>query len=177
MAKWMIDPDHSVARFSVRHFMIANVEGLFSKMSGSVQFDPPGLNQLSVDAEIEVESLTTGHPERDEHLLSADYFDHERYPKISFKSTKVEPTGGHRGKVTGDLTIRGIKHPITLDFEFFGPVKSPFSGKSCIGFSATGKVNREGYGMTWNEVMEGGGVVMGKEIHIQIEVEADLTEG
>ena len=157
--------------------MIANVEGLFSKMAGSVQLDPPGLNQLSVDAEIEVKSLTTGHPERDEHLLSADYFDHGKYPKIFFKSTKVEPTASHRGKVTGDLTMRGIKHPITLDFEFFGPVRSPFSGKSCIGFSATGKVNREEYGMTWNEVMEGGGVVMGKEIQIQIEVEADLTEG
>jgi polyisoprenoid-binding protein YceI len=177
MAKWGIDPDHSVARFSVRHFMIANVEGLFSTMTGSVQLDPPGLNQLSVDAEIEVKSLTTGHPERDEHLLSADYFDYEKYPKIFFKSTKVEPTEGNRGKVTGDLTLRGIKRPVTLDFEFFGPVKSPFSGKSCIGFSAIGKVNREEYGMTWNEVMEDGGVVMGKEIQIQIEVEADLTTG
>jgi polyisoprenoid-binding protein YceI len=177
MTKWVIDPDHSVARFSVRHFMIANVEGLFSKMAGLVLFDPPGLGQFSVEAEIEVNSLTTGHPERDEHLRSADYFDAEKYPKIFFKSTNVVPTGGNRGKVTGDLTIRGIKRPVTLDFEFFGPVKSPFSGKSCVGFSATGRVNREEYGMTWNQVMESGGVVMGKEVQIQMEVEADLTTG
>ena len=88
MAKWVIDPDHAVARFSVRHFMIANVEGIFSRMTGLIEFDPPDLGRLSVEAEIEVKSLTTGHPERDEHLLSADYFDVERYPKIIFKERK-----------------------------------------------------------------------------------------
>jgi len=175
LAKWVIDPDHSMARFSIRHFMIANVEGLFSGMTGLVQFDAPDLGRLSAEVEIDVKSLTTGHLERDEHLLSADYFDAEKYPKILFKSTKVEPTGNNRGKVTGDLTIRGIKRPVTLEFEFFGPVKSPFSGKSCVGFSAIGKVSREEYGMTWNEVMEGGGVVIGKDVQIQIEMEADLA--
>jgi len=175
MAKWVIDPDHSVARFSIRHFMIANVEGLFSKMAGLIQFDPPGFGQLSVEAEVEVKSLTTGHPERDEHLLSADYFDAEKYPKIFFKSTKVEPTGGNRGRVTGDLGIRGLIRPVTLEFEFFGPVKSPFSGKSCVGFSATGKINREEYGMTQSHSMEGGGLVVGEDVQIHIEVEADLT--
>jgi polyisoprenoid-binding protein YceI len=175
LAKWVIDPDHSMARFSIRHFMIANVEGLFSGMAGLVQFDAPDLGRLSAEVEIDVKSLTTGHLERDEHLLSADYFDAEKYPKILFKSTKVEPTGNNRGKVTGDLTIRGIKRPVTLEFEFFGPVKSPFSGKSCVGFSAIGKVSREEYGMTWNEVMEGGGVVIGKDVQIQIEMEADLA--
>lgn len=157
--------------------MIANVEGLFSGMAGLVQFDPPDLARLSAEAEIDVKSLTTGHSERDEHLLSADYFDAENYPKILFKSTRVEPTGRNRGKVTGDLTIRGVKRPVTLDFEFFGPVKSPFSGKSCVGFSANGKVSREEYGMTWNEAMEGGGVVIGKDVQIQMEMEADLATG
>jgi len=175
LAKWVIDPDHSMARFSIRHFMIANVEGLFSGMTGLVQFDAPDLGRLSAEVDIDVKSLTTGHLERDEHLLSADYFDAEKYPKILFKSTKVEPTGNNRGKVTGDLTIRGIKRQVTLEFEFFGPVKSPFSGKSCVGFSAIGKVSREEYGMTWNEVMEGGGVVIGKDVQIQIEMEADLA--
>ena len=124
MAKWVIDPDHAVARFSVRHFMIANVEGIFSKMTGLIEFDPPHLDRLSVEAEIEVKSLTTGHAERDEHLLSADYFNAERYPKIVFRSAKVEPTRGSRGKVAGDLTIRGIPRTVTLDFEYFGPVKA-----------------------------------------------------
>lgn len=175
MAKWVIDPDHAVARFSVRHFMIANVEGIFSKMTGLIEFDPLDLRRLSVEAEIEVKSLTTGHPERDEHLLSADYFDVERYPKIIFKSARVEPTGGNRGKVTGDLTLRGILRVVTLDFEYFGPVKSPFSGKSCIGFSATGEVDREVYGMTLSHPMEGGGLVVGKDVRIHIELEADLA--
>jgi polyisoprenoid-binding protein YceI len=175
MAKWVIDPDHAVARFSVRHFMIANVEGIFSKMTGLIEFDPPDLGGLSVEAEIEVKSLTTGHGERDEHLLSADYFDAARYPKIIFRSANVEPTRGNRGKVTGDLTIRGIPRPVALDFEYFGPVKSPFSGKSCVGFSATGKVNREAYGMTLSHPMEGGGLVVGKDVQIHIEIEADLA--
>jgi len=172
--KWSIDPDHAVARFSVRHFMIANVEGLFTKMTGVIQFDPPDLTQLSVEAEIDVRSLTTGHRERDEHLLSADYFDAEKYPKILFKSTGVEVTGGNRGRITADLTIRGIPKPISLDFDFFGPVKSPFSGITCIGFSATGKINREDYGMISSIPMEGG-VVVGKDVQIHMEVEADLV--
>ncbi len=154
--------------------MIANVEGLFAKMTGVIQFDPPDLAQLSVEAEIDVRSLTTGHRERDEHLLSPDYFDVEKYPKIFFKSTGVEVTGGNRGRLTGDLTIRGIRKPITLDFDFFGPVKSPFSGITCVGFSATGKVNREDYGMISNIPMEGG-VVVGKDVQIHMEVEADLV--
>jgi polyisoprenoid-binding protein YceI len=121
-----------------------------------------------------VKSLTTGHPERDEHLLSSDYFDAGKYPKILFKSTRVEATGGNRGEVTGDLTIRGIRKPITLDFDFFGPVKSPFTGITCVGFSATGKVNREDYGMVSNIPMEGG-LVVGKDVQIRMEVEADLV--
>ena len=174
MEKWSIDSDHAVARFSVRHFMIANVEGLFTKMTGVIQFDPPDFTQLSVEAEIEVRSLTTGHQERDEHLLSADYFDAEKYPKILFRSTKVEVAGGNRGKIIGDLTIRGIRKPITLDFDSFGPVKSPFSGITCVGFSASGKVNREDYGMISNIPMEGG-LVVGKDVLIHMEVEADLV--
>jgi polyisoprenoid-binding protein YceI len=154
--------------------MIANVEGLFSNMTGVIQFDPPDLTSLSVEAEMDVKTLATGYPERDEHLLSPDYFDAEKYPKIFFKSNHVEATGGNRAKVTGDLTIRGIRKPVTLDSEFFGPVKSPFSGITCIGFSATGKVNREDYGLTWNAAMEGGGVVTAWDVRIHMEVEADL---
>ncbi len=174
MKKWSIDQDHAVARFSVRHFMIANVEGFFSEMTGLIQFDPPDLNQLSVETEIEVKSLTTGHQERDEHLLSADYFDSEKYPKILFKSTHVEVSGGNRRRMTGDLTIRGVQKAISLEFDFFGPVKSPFSGLTCIGFSATGKLNREDYGMTSNIAMEGG-FVIGKDVLIHMEIEADLV--
>ena len=176
MAKWVIDIDHSVARFSIQHFMIANVVGLFSKMSGAILFDPPDLNRLSVEAEVEVQSLTTGHAERDEHLLSADYFDVATYPKIIFKGTKVESIRKTHFKIAGHLTIKGITNQITLEADYFGPVKSPFSGKTCIGFSATGKVNREDYGMKSNIPMEGGGLVVGREVEIALDIEADLLE-
>jgi len=174
MAKWVIDTDHAGARFAVRHFMIANVVGLFSRLTGVIHFDPPDTAHLSVETEIDVASLTTGHPMRDEHLLSSDYFDLGKYPKIVFRSTGVETIGGNRFKVRGDLTLCGVTHPITLEAEYFGPVKSPFSGKICLGFTAAGKINREDYGMTWNEAMEGG-VVMGKEVQITIDLEADLA--
>ena len=176
MAKWIIDADHSVARFSVRHFMIANVVGLFNQITGVIQFNPPDVGHLSVEAEVDVRSLTTGHAARDEHLLSPDYFDAEKYPKMIFKGKDVEPTGKNGGRLKGDFMLRGISRPITLEFEYFGPVKSPFSGKQCIGFGASTRVNREDYGMSWNEIMpEGVGVAMSREISIHIDVEADLA--
>jgi polyisoprenoid-binding protein YceI len=177
MIKWKIDPDHSAARFSVRHFMIANVEGLFSRMTGTIELDPRDLTNLCVEAEIDVTTLTTGHQERDEHLLSPDYFNAERYPSILFRSRDVQGMNGNRGKITGDLTIRGITRPVTLDFEYFGPVTTPFDGITSMGFSATGRVNRENYGMTWNAALEGGGLVTGKEVRLNMEVEADLLAG
>ena len=176
MAKWVIDIDHSVARFSIRHFMIANVVGLFSKMSGLILFDPPDLTRLSVEAEVEVRSLTTGHAERDEHLLSPDYFEAATYPKILFKGTKVEPVTKTHFKITGQLTMKGVTNPVTLEADYFGPVKSPFSGKTCIGFSATGKINREDFGMKSRIPMEGGGLVVGREVEIALDIEADLLE-
>jgi len=176
MAKWVVDIDHSVARFSVRHFMIANVVGLFTRMSGVILFAPPDLTRLSVEAEAEVQSLTTGHAERDEHLLSPDYFEAAKYPKILFKSTKAEPITKTHFRITGHLTMKGITNPITLEADYFGPVKSPFSGKTCIGFSATGKINREDYGMKLNVPMEGGGLVVGREVEIALDTEADLLE-
>lgn len=107
MAKWTIDSSHSVAAFSIRHMMIANVAGLFGKMGGTIQFDPPDIAHLSVEAEIEASSITTGHEGRDKHLLSADFFDAEKHPKIIFKSTEVETISGNRGQLRGNMTLRG----------------------------------------------------------------------
>jgi polyisoprenoid-binding protein YceI len=178
MMKWKIDPDHSTARFSVQHFMIANVEGLFSSVKGAIRFGPRDLVHLGVEAEIDVTTLTTGHSERDEHLLSPDYFDAERYPCILFRSTGVEAVNGSRGKIRGDLTIREITRPIIFEFECFGPVKGPFNrGVTSIGFSAHGRLNREDYGLAWNAMLEGGGLVMGTEVRLNMEVEADLVSG
>ena len=175
MAKWIIDPDHSVAGFAVRHMMISNVRGQFNKISGVVLFDPPDLDHLSVEAEIDAEGIYTGIQKRDEHLRSPDFFDVTRYPKIVFKSTKAEAGGGNRCKVTGNLTIRDVTRPVTFEVEYSGPVKDPFDeGGTSIGFSASTEINREDFGVLWNAPMEGG-VIVGKEVRITLDVEADLT--
>jgi polyisoprenoid-binding protein YceI len=175
MARWIIDSDHSVARFAIRHMMIANVEGLFGKIAGSVDFDPPEVGKLSAEAEIDVRSLASGNPQRDEHLLSSDFLDAEKYPTIGFKVSRVELVKGDHCRVTGDLTIRGVTRPVIFEMTYSGPVTSPFSGRKCVGFSAAARINREDYGLTSNEMMEAGGVVIGREVNVAFEIEADLA--
>jgi polyisoprenoid-binding protein YceI len=175
MAKWIIDPDHACATFAVRHFMIANVVGLFGNMTGVITFDPPDIAHLSAEAEIKVSSVSTGNKARDKHLLSPDFLDAKRHPKIAFKTAKVESAGKNRGKVTADLTIRGIRRSISFEVECLGPVKSPFSGKSSIGFRGATKINREDYGIESSDTMEGGGLVVDKDIDITFDVQADLA--
>ncbi len=175
MAKWTIDPDHASATFAVRHFMIANVVGLFAKMTGTIYFDPPDIAHLCAEAEIDVNSLTTGHKARDEHLLSPEILDAAKYPKIMFKTTRVDAISEKRGKVNADLTIRGITRSISFEVEFLGPVKSPFSGKASIGFRGTTRINREDYGIVIDYPMEGGGLVVGKDVEITFDIQADLA--
>lgn len=176
MKKWIIDPDHTVAAFSVRHMMIANVHGQFNKISGTIQFDPADIPRSSVEVSIDATTIYTGIAKRDEHLRSEDFLDAGNYPHITFRSTKTERMVNNRFRLTGDLTMRGITRQITFEAEHFGPVKDPFeeSGRS-IGFVASASVNREEYGMTWNVAMESSGIMVGKEIKITLEVEADLT--
>ncbi len=175
MAKWIIDPDHACATFAVRHFMIANVVGLFSRITGTIQFDPPDIGHLSAEAEIDVGSLTTGSKARDEHLLSPEILDAAKYPRILFKTTRVEPIADNRGRVFADLTIRGITRPISFEMECLGPVKSPFSGKLSIGFRGKTMLHREDYGIALDYPMEGGGLVVGKEVEITFDLQADLA--
>ncbi|MFH0933176.1 MAG: YceI family protein [Nitrospirota bacterium] len=174
MAKWVIDPDHTVAGFSIRHLMIANVRGHFSKITGTIHFDYSDVTHSSVQVTIDAASICTGIKKRDEHLRSPDFFDVDKYPQITFKSTKVEITGSNRCKVNGDLTIHMITRSVTLEAEYFGPIKSPF-GATSMGFAATTMINREDYGMAWNEHMESGGFMVGKDVQITLEAEADLT--
>lgn len=176
MAKWIIDTDHSVAAFAIRHMMIANVRGQFNRLSGTIVFDPAHIARSSVELAIEVASITTGIKKRDEHLLSPDFFDAAPYPFITFKSASVEPVGGNTGRVCGDLTIHGVTREITFDAEYYGPVKDPFGEGMSMGFSASLTINREDYGITWNQAMEAGGVMAGKEVQLFIDLEADLAE-
>jgi polyisoprenoid-binding protein YceI len=175
MATWIIDPDHSVAAFRVRHMMVTNVHGQFNKLSGTIQFEPPDMGHLSLEAQIDVTGIYTGIQKRDDHLRSPDFFDAANYPKIMFKSTKPEAISGNHGKLAGDLTIRGVTKPVTLDVEFFGPVKDPFDeGGISIGFSASTRINRKDYGILWN-ADTGSVIVAGWEVLISLEIEADRT--
>lgn len=171
MTKWELDPTHSSAEFAARHMMVSTVRGGFRNVTGTINFDPEHPENGSVEATIQVNEMTsTGVADRDAHLKSPDFLDAEKYPTITFKSTKVEKVGENKGRVIGDLTIRDVTRPVTLDAELLGVVNSPF-GTKVAGFHATTAINREDFGLTWNMVVEGGGVLVGKEIKISLDVE------
>jgi polyisoprenoid-binding protein YceI len=178
MAKWNIDADHSVAAFSVKHMTVANVRGQFNNITGTVEFDQAYPARSSVTAEIAVASITTGIRKRDDHLLSADFFDAAKYPGITFRSVKVESTGGNRAKISGDLTMHGITRPVTMEAEYFGPVKSPekLGGETTIGFSASLTINRQDFDVKWNVPLGGDALMVGNDILINLDIEADLAE-
>ena len=169
-ASYELDPAHSTVQFSVRHMMVSNVRGEFREVSGSLEFDEKDLAKSSIDVSINAKSISTANEKRDEHLRNADFLDVEKFPTITFKSKKFVKTGnGH--KVTGDLTLHGVTKEVVLNVD--GPtkeVKDPWGGIR-IGASATAKINRKDFGLTWNKALEAGGVVVGDEISIQLEVE------
>jgi polyisoprenoid-binding protein YceI len=175
MKKWIVDSDHSVAAFSIRHMMIANVRGQFNKIAGTISFDPSQPGNASVEMTFDAASIISGIQKRDDHLKSPDFLDVAKYPMITFKSTNIEQLGGSRARVTGDLTIHGVTRQITVDAEFTGPVKDPFEEGSTMGFSTSAVINREDFGMTWNYPMENNGIMLGREIALTIDLEADLA--
>jgi polyisoprenoid-binding protein YceI len=169
--QWTIDPAHSAAHFSVRHMMISNVRGEFSKLSGTVVVDPVDPSRSTVEVSIDASSINTREPQRDEHLRSADFFDVATHPTISFKSKKNAAAGPDRHKLTGDLTIHGVTKEVTFDVEGPTPaVKDPW-GNVRAGVTASAKINRKDFGLSWNALTEAGGVLVGEEISITIEAE------
>ena len=167
---WNIDPAHSNAQFSVRHLMIANVKGEFTKVTGRVSFDPNRPESLSAEAAIDVSTINTREPDRDKHLKSADFFDVAHFPTLTFKSKRAEKGPGSL-KLTGDLTIHGATREVTLEVEGpTPPVQDPW-GFTRVGASATTKINRKDFGLTWNQALETGGVLVGDEIKITVDVE------
>jgi polyisoprenoid-binding protein YceI len=169
-ATFDIDPAHTTASFTVRHLMVTNVRGEFGKVSGTVEYDEKNPAKSSVEATIDVSSITTREEKRDQHLKSPDFFDAAQFPTITFKSKKVEKHGNGL-RVVGDLTMRGVTKEVTLNVE--GPskeIKDPW-GSTRIGASATTKVNRKDFGVSWNKSLDGGGVVVGDEVAINIEAE------
>lgn len=166
---WTIDPSHATVGFAVRHLMISTVRGRFSDVHGTVHVHGNDFHTAVIDVTIGTGSIDTREPGRDQHLRSADFFDVDRFPAMTFKSTGVEKAGkGYR--VHGTLTIRGVARPITLDVADEGRVRDPWGGERA-GFHATGVINRQDYGLQWNMALEAGGVVVGDEVKLAIEVE------
>jgi polyisoprenoid-binding protein YceI len=177
MALWTIDPNHSCAAFAIRHMALAHVRGQFTKMQGSIHYDPADPSRISVEVEIDVASVFTGNKNRDAHLMTDDFFDQGKYPTIRFSSEAVEFLPGSRCRVKGSLTIHGTTRPVAFEGEYAGPRKTPYGGEMTVGFSGSATINREDFGIMWgSEPMEGGGLIAGKEVQIFLDVEADLAE-
>jgi polyisoprenoid-binding protein YceI len=170
-SNWQIDPAHSSAQFAVRHLAISTVRGAFSKVTGTVALDDQDVSKSIVDVTIDVASVDTRQPDRDNDLRSDKFFDVAHFPSITFKSKKVEQSAPGKLKVTGDLTIRGITKEVVLDVDGpTAPMKDPW-GNQRVAANASTKINRQDYGVKWNATLDNGGVVVGDDVSIVIDVE------
>ncbi|UCD46771.1 MAG: polyisoprenoid-binding protein [Deltaproteobacteria bacterium] len=168
---WELDTAHSGVHFKVRHLMVSYVRGDFEKISGRIVYDEKDISRSSADITIEAASINTRVAKRDDHLRSPDFLDAAKYPVITFKSKRVEKAGDGRLKMTGDLTIRGVTREVVLDVQGPAPPIKDLEGKTRVGGSATTKIDRKDFGLTWNKAIESGGVVVGDEVEITIDVE------
>lgn len=167
---FQIDTGHSHIQFSARHMMISKVRGEFRQFDGTVNLDESNPANTTVDITVDATSINTREDDRDTHLKSTDFLNVETYPSLTFKSTSVEVTGEDSAKLHGDLTIRDVTRPVTFDVEYSGKSKSPW-GTENYGFEAHTKINRKEWGLVWNVALETGGVLVGEEITIDIELE------
>lgn len=167
---WTLDQQHVDLGFAVKHMMVATVRGRFTEVEADIDLDEPRPENSHVSATVRAASLTTGNPERDTHLKSPDFLDVERFPALTFESTAVRRIGDDRFELAGNLTIRDVSRPVVLRGEVSGPVSSPW-GDRRAGFSLSGEIDREAFGLTWNVAMETGGVLVGKTVKLNIEAE------
>ena len=170
-SEWSIDPVHSSIGFAVKHMMVSTVRGSFGKYESKISFDPAKPNALNAELTIEANSINTGVEKRDDHLRSADFFDVEKFPKITYKSKKIEALGDSRYRVTGDLTMKDVTKEVILEGEGFGSTyKNPW-GSTVTAVSAKGTINRDDFHLLWNVELEGGGVLVSKNVVLEIELE------
>jgi polyisoprenoid-binding protein YceI len=172
---WQIDNVHTHIGFSVRHMMVTTVRGQFRGYRGTVKLDPQDFTRSTFEGEIDVASIDTGNPDRDNHLRSNDFFDAPNHPKIRFRSTRVEAKGESEYDVHGVISIRGVEKPITLRVEYLGTSKNPY-GKTVAGLSARGTLNRKDFGVSFNAVLETGGVAVSEKVNLEVDVEAVAVE-
>ena len=179
MSKWTLEPGHTAAEFRARHMMVTWVRGHLKNVRGKIDFDPENPTASSVEVTIDANQLWTGEPDRDAHLKSADFLDVANHPIISFRGSKVEQVGANQYKVSGDLTIRGITRPATLDVHYLGQWQTPYWENGVdkgpvtrAGFVATTSINRHDFKVSWNAQLDRGGIVVGDEVYIEIDAEA-----
>ncbi len=168
---WTIDPVHSVVGFAVKHMMVATVRGNFERFEGTLRIDEEHPENSTVEATVYTASVNTNQEQRDNHLRSADFFDAERYPTMTFRSTKVELLDETHARVTGDLTIRDVTRPVVFDVEYGGQIKDAY-GKQRAAFDAETKISRKEFGLTYNPLLESGGAVVGDEVRITLNIAA-----
>ena len=171
LGTWNIDPSHSAIAFSVRHMVISKARGRFTKWSGELQFDAEKPRASSVQVTIDPASIDTADAQRDAHLRSPDFFDVEKYPQATFKSTKVQELSGDRLHITGDLTVHGVTRPVSFEAIFEGSAKDPWGGERA-GFSGSTSIDRKDFGLRWNQALETGGVLVGDKVELTLEIEA-----
>jgi polyisoprenoid-binding protein YceI len=179
MAKWTFEPGHTAAEFSARHMMVTHVRGHFKDVHGSLGFDPRDPSASSVEVTIDARKIWTGEPARDEHLRSADFLDAENFPEITFRGREITVLGEVDYRVTGDLTIRGTTKPVELDVHYLGQWQTPWwedgedlGPKTRAGFVAKTSINRQDFGVSWNDTMDRGGIVVSNTVEITIDAEA-----
>ena len=170
LTTWSIDPAHSHVEFAVKHLMISTVKGRFAVVRGTVRTDDADPGRGLADIEIDVDSIDTREPQRDAHLRSADFFDVEQHPKITFRSTRIADAGGDRFTLIGDLTIHGVTREVALDVTSEGRGKDPWGGERAA-FSAKTAIKRSDFGLTWNQALETGGFLVGDEVKIALEIQ------
>jgi polyisoprenoid-binding protein YceI len=168
---WNIDPVHSTAQFKVKHMMISNVKGEFTKITGKLELDEADITKSRVEAFIDATTINTREDDRDTHLKSADFLDVEKFPDLSFKSTQVSKSGEGELSVEGDLTMRGVTRKVVFEVEGPSPATKDPWGNTRIGLSATTRVHRKDFGLNWNAVLEAGGILVGEEVAISLDVE------
>ena len=170
---WLLDTTHSHVGFSVKHMMVTTVRGQFKTYSGTVAIDPQDFTKSTFAGEIDVASIDTGNTDRDNHLRHDDFFDATSHPKITFKSARIEAKGEAEYVVHGDLTMRGVTHPVALEVEYLGTSKNPY-GKTVAGLSARGTVNRKDFGVNFNKVLDTGGVAVSEKVKLELDLQAIL---
>lgn len=172
---WQLDPVHTHIGFSVKHMMVTTVRGQFRSYRGDLRIDPANFTRSTVEGEIDVASVDTGNPDRDNHLRTSDFFDAANHPKITFRSVNIEQKDSGDYVVHGDLTIRGVTKRVALDVEFHGTNKNPY-GKTVAGLTVRGTINRTDFGVNFNAALETGGLLVAEKVKLELDVEAVLAE-